>query len=173
MAVAAKPPAPPSALPAGSEGVSWVGPGPSVGLVERTARALRLAVDCACAALLIYRSSGVPVSSLLMLWLASCAAIPPARIRDRVRQHTVSSAVLLLLGLWLLAGLFQSSWPLAPAPLRNLLQGLMFIGAALSNLVASRAYPEHGVTRGSLAWAMAAVAAGFIWIWLEMPLVAS
>ncbi len=108
-----------------------------------------------------------------MLWLASCAAIPPARVLDRVRQHTVSSAVLLLLGLWLLSGVFQSGWPLANIPLRNLLRGLMFMGAALSNLVASRAYPEHEVTRGSLAWAMAAVAAGFVGIWLDVPPVAS
>jgi hypothetical protein len=149
-----------------------VGSRPSVGL-ERTARALRRAVDCACAALLVYRSSGVSVDSLLMLWLASCAAIPPARVLDRVRQHTVSSAVLLLLGLWLLSGVFQSGWPLATIPLRNLLRGLMFVGAALSNLVASRAYPEHEVTRGSLAWAMAAVAAGFVGIWLDVPPVAS
>jgi hypothetical protein len=163
---------PPPALPAGNDGLAGVVTGSSAGL-ERTARALRLSVDFVCAALLLFWSSEMSGSRLFMLWLASYGAIPPARIIDRLRQHTVSSAVLLLLGIWLLSGVFLEGSFSARSPLRNLFEGLMFTGTALSNLVASKAYPQHKTTAGSIVCGVAAVASGFVWIWLEMQPAAS
>jgi len=167
MAADAKQPALPPALALGNDGVAGVVPGSNARL-ERVTRALRLSVDFACAALLLFWSSEVSGSSLFMLWLASYGAIPPSRIIDRLRQHTMSSAVLLLLGIWLLAGVLRGGSFSARPPLGHLFEGLMFTGTALSNLVASRAYPKQKTTAGSLACGVAAVAAGFVWIWLEM-----
>jgi hypothetical protein len=166
MAADLKQPALPPGL-AGSDGLAGVVPGSSARL-ESIARALRLAVAFACAVLLLFWSSEVSGSSLFMLWLASYGAFPPPRLIDRLRQHTVSSAVLLLLGIWLLSGVLLGGSFSARPPLRHLFEGLMFTGTALSNLVASRAYPEQKTTAGSLACGVAAVAAGFVWIWLEM-----
>jgi hypothetical protein len=159
-------------LPTGSAGAAGVTPGSSARL-EHMARALRLSVDLACAALLLFWWSEVPGSSLFMLWLASYGAIPPARIVDRLRQHTLSSAVLLLLGVWLtLSGVFQNGSVSALGgtlhPLQRLFEGSLFTLTAVSNLVASKAYPQQKTTLGSLACGAAAVAAGFVWIWLGM-----
>ena len=70
MAADAKQPALPPALAMGNDGVAGVVPGSNARL-ERVTRALRLSVDFACAALLLFWSSEVSGSSLFMLWLAS------------------------------------------------------------------------------------------------------
>jgi len=166
MAADVEQPALPPALAADNEGVAGMVPGSNARL-ERRARALRLSVDFACAAVLLFGPSEVSGSSLFMLWLASYGAFPPARMIDRLRQHTVSSTVLLLLGIWLLSGVLLGG-SFSRRSLANLFEGLMFTGTALSNLVASRAYPEQKTTAASLACGAAAVAAGFVWIWLEL-----
>lgn len=142
--------------------------------LERRSRALRFVTDGACLGLLFYswfvRPS--PMGPLVTLWLASNLAIPWARIREHIRQHSSATVVILLLGLWLMADtLLGGSFGREGTTLyllRNAFQGIMFGLAGLSNLVAVKAYPKRKTTALSLGCGAAAVAAGTLWVWLTM-----
>jgi hypothetical protein len=83
---------------------------------------------------------------------------------EHVRQHSVASGVLVLLGSWLLVDtLSRSSLPGGSLyPLRNAFQGLLFALTGVSNLLAVRAYPEQKTTLTSLCCGAAAAASGFV-----------
>jgi hypothetical protein len=142
--------------------------------LEQRSRALRLTADVACLALLfaLWFSDQGHIAPLATLWLASNLAIPWPRIREHVRQHSMATAVVVLIGLWLIADTFligssgEGGGTLYRT--RNAFQGLMFVLTGLSNLVAVKAYPERKTTTASLCCGLAAVAAGISWVWLTM-----
>ena len=163
----------------GPEGVSNAGQGAAKRFaeirLERTSRALRLSVDVACLGLLFYAwtlAAEVPVGHLITLWLASCLAIPRSPFTEHLRQQSMASAVILLLGIWLIVTtLRRDSFEMAEEglyPMRNVFQGLLFALAGVSNLLATKAYPEQKTTVSSLCCGVAAAAAGILWVWLAM-----
>lgn len=150
------------------------GPRPADVALEPQSRALRISADAACGGLLFYSwfAGQEQLAHLLTLWLVSNLAIPWPRIRERLRQHSMVTVVILLLGVGLIAAtLLGGSFGGEAATLyqfRNVFQGLMFALTGLSNLVAVKAYPERKTTTASLCCGTAAVVAGLLWVWLTM-----
>lgn len=144
------------------------------GALEPLSRALRISADTACLALLLYSwfADRAQLAHLITLWATSNVAIPWPRIRERLRQHSVATAVILLLGLGLIVATLSRVSPAAEAPglyhFRNVFQGLMFALAGLSNLIALRAYPERKTTSYSLGCGTASVVSGIAWVWLAL-----
>jgi hypothetical protein len=144
--------------------------------LERASRALRLAVDVACLGLLFgawFLAAEVPVAHLVTLWIASYLAIPRPPVAEQIRQHTLASAVISLLGIWLIGDTLlrdttRAVGGVALYPMRNVFQGLLFTLAGASNLLAARAHPQKRTSVSSLCCGAAAVAAGITWVVLAM-----
>lgn len=134
------------------EGAKRVGAS-SDGSLEPLSRGLRLSADVACLALLLYSwlAGREQLAPLVTLWLASNLAIPWPRIRERLRQRSMATVVILLLGLGVMAATIWSGLPGGEPRgglyhFRNVFQGAMFALAGFANLVALRAYPDRQTT---------------------------
>lgn len=158
-----------------SQGLKTASSGSSVGrehTLEQRSRALRLSADGACLVLVfdLWFAGQGHLAPLATLWLASNLAIPWPRIREHVRQHSLATGVVVLLGLWLIADTLlnmpHGTEAVTLYRARNVFQGLMFVLTGLSNLVAVKAYPERKTTTASLCCGVAAVAAGIVWVLL-------